>query len=386
LLSGFGLRINLPRMTPLVRIVPIVLLFLAACGGETVPAGPPPPSGESLAAITGDAGAPREDLGRAIDALFDDDAVGETRALLVYYRGEIAAERYGEGYGAGSRLIGWSLSKCVTGIMTGLLVSDGRLRLDESAPVPVWQRSGDARGEITLRQLLQMRSGLRHRELGEPLHEADTVRMLFLEGRDDMAAYAEAQPLESEPGSVFEYSSATSVILADIAARALSSSEDPDRRRRIVSEYLRTRLFEPARMESMTAEYDAAGTMIGSSMIHATARDWGRLGEFLRHGGSVRGAQVIPRRWIEFMRTPSPRHPGYGAQLWLNRPHDAGDQVLFPGKGPESLFACAGFLGQYVIVSPEQKLTVVRLGHTDDEKMDELRDRLGELVSIYAEE
>jgi CubicO group peptidase (beta-lactamase class C family) len=72
--------------------------------------------------------------------------------------------------------------------MTGLLVADGVLRLDEPAPIRTWQRPGDARGEITLRQLLQMRSGLRHREEADPRYEADTVRMLFLDGRDDMAA------------------------------------------------------------------------------------------------------------------------------------------------------------------------------------------------------
>ena len=119
-------------------------------------------------------------------------------------------------------------------MLIGLLVSDGRLRLDESAPVPAWQRPGDPRGEITLRQLLQMRSGLRHSEAGDPVYDSDEVRMLFLDGRDDMAAYAEAQPLEAEPGRKFEYSSATSVILADLAAHALTASRDPAIRRQAV--------------------------------------------------------------------------------------------------------------------------------------------------------
>ena len=42
-----------------------------------------------------------------------------------------------------------------------------RLRLDDSPPIAHWQRAGDPRGEITLRQLLQMRSGLRHEEKAE---------------------------------------------------------------------------------------------------------------------------------------------------------------------------------------------------------------------------
>jgi CubicO group peptidase (beta-lactamase class C family) len=371
-------------MPPFLHLLALLTLAgLAACGGEREPDIPAPPSRESLVAIAEDPGAPRDKLARAIDALFDEEAVGRTRALLVMRRGNIIAERYAAGYGETVRQPGWSLSECVTGIMIGLLVSDGRLRLDASAPVPAWRRSGDPRGEITLRQLLQMRSGLRHRQMGGPRRKGDAARMLLLDGRDDMAAYAEAQPLEAEPGAKFEYSSASAIILADLAARALTGSSDAQVRRELVADYLRTRLFEPAGMDSMIGEYDAAGTLIGSSMIHGTARDWARFGEFLRHGGSVRGAQLIPRRWIEFMRSPSPRHPGYGAQLWLNRPHAVGEQALFPGKGPDSLFACIGDLGQYVIISPSQRLTVVRLGQSEDRTRGALRESLGDLVALF---
>ena len=365
-------------------ILPLLALpALLGCSGDTQPAAPPPPSDEAKAAIIGEPGASRVDLARAIDTVFDEENVGETRALLIMHKGSIVAERYAPGYDRDTRQLGWSMSKCLTSIMIGLLVSDGRLRLNESPPVPTWRRSGDPRGEITLKQLLQMRSGLRHVENADPVDKADTVHMLLLEGRDDMAAFAESQPLEAEPGAKFEYSTATTIILADLAARSLTSSTDPGIRRKLVDTYLRTRFLEPAGLTSFTPEYDAAGTMIGSSMIHATARDWGKLGEFLRHKGSVRGGQVIPRRWIEFMLTPSPRNPGYGAQVWLNRPQVDGTERLFPGKAPEDLFACIGNMGQYVIGSPRQKLTIVRLGHTTSHHRDTLRDRLGDIVALF---
>ncbi|MBC2662203.1 serine hydrolase [Novosphingobium flavum] len=353
---------------------------LAGCGGGD--SGPAPLSEAALAAVVPAPGVPRKDLARAIDGLFD-PAAGETRAVVVLSGGRIVAERYGPGFGPETRLIGWSMSKSVTGVLIGLLVSDGRLRLDESVPVPAWQRSGDARGEITLRQLLQMRSGLRHTEGGSPVWRADEVRMLFLDGRDDMAGYAEAQPLEAEPGSRFEYSSATSVILSDLAARALTDSPDPETRRRTVADYLHTRLFEPAGMRSMRAEFDSAGTLIGSSMVFGTARDWGRFGEFLRNGGAVRGAQVLPRGWIEFMTSSSPRNPGYGAQLWLNRPQADGSVVLLPGRAPADAFACVGHLGQYVLVSPRQRLTIVRLGHSDETQRKRVLDSMADIIALF---
>src|SRR5690606_29777125 len=199
-----------------------------------------------------------------------------------------------------------------------------------------------------------------------PVYSSGEVRMLFLDGRDDMARWAEAQPLAHEPGRVFEYSTPGAMILSDVAARVLAPGGDADARQRAMADYLQARLAVPLRMKSLVAEYDRAGTMLGGSMIWANARDWGRFGEFLRHKGSVRGAQVVPRRWVEFMTQPNPRAADYGAMLWLNRPSGGDRQVLFPDEGPADLFAAVGHLGQYVLVSPGRKLTVVRLGKTDE--------------------
>lgn len=369
------------RILPL--ILPLALLpALAACGRGASP--PPPPLPQAaLDAVVARPGAEREPLARAIDDLFADREAGETRAVLVLSGGRIVAERYGPGYGRNTPLVGWSMSKTVTGVLIGMLVSDGRLRLDESAPVPAWQRPGDPRGAITLRELLQMRAGLRHTEAGDPVYESSEVRMLFLDGRDNMAAWAEEQPLEAVPGQRWKYSSATTVILADIAARALAENGGPDQRRQLVSDYLHTRLFEPLGMKSAFAEFDAAGTLVGSSLIHATARDWGKFGEFLRNGGAVRGAQLLPRGWIEFMTSPAPRNPGYGAQLWLNRPQPDGDETLFPGKAPANVFACIGHLGQYVIVSPSQKVTIVRLGKSTSKERRKVLDRLAQILGQF---
>jgi CubicO group peptidase (beta-lactamase class C family) len=362
----------------------LALPALSACGSDEPAAQVRAPlSPAAKAAIVGDPGVDRETLARAIDDLFTDEQAGQTRAVVAMRGGRIVAERYGPGFDKDTRFLGWSLTKCVTGVMIGALVSDGRLRLDETAPVPAWQRSGDPRGEITLRQLLQMRSGLRHSEGAEPVYASDEVRMLFLDGRDAMAAYAEAQPLESEPGREFEYSSATSVILADLAARVLTDSSDPAVRREVVAGYLRHRLFEPAGMMSMTPEFDRRGTFVGSSMLHATARDWARVGEFLRNDGSVKGAQIVPRAWIEFMKRASPRNPAYGAHLWRNRPSSDGGDHLFPGQAADDVFGCLGHLGQFVVVSPGQKLTLVRLGHSSREEQRIVRKRLLRIITLF---
>jgi CubicO group peptidase (beta-lactamase class C family) len=354
---------------------------LAACGTPE-PAAPAPLSEAALGAVTADAGAPRKDLARAVDTLFTDPALGETRAVVVIADGRIAAERYGAGYASETRFVSWSMAKTITATMIGLLIADGRLTLDQPAPIPRWQRPGDPRAAITIRHLLQMRGGLDHTEAGPVPVDSSEVRMLFLDGRDDMAQWAEEQPLEADPGAKFEYSSNTTVILADIAARVLTDgSGDPETRRRAVADYLQARLFEPLGMASMVPEFDASGTLIGGSLMHATARDFAKFGEFLRNRGSVKGAQLVPRQWVEAMVTPSPKSPHYGFQTWLNRPVE--NSPLFPDRAPHSLFAMIGHMGQYVLVSPEQRLTVVRLGHSDDAQREALMPRLADLVELY---
>lgn len=363
-------------------ILPLLVLpALIGCGKAEGPVELPPLSDAAIAAVIEKPGVSRKKLARAVDTLFSAEDTAETRAVLVLHNGRTVAERYAPGYHKNTRFVSWSMAKTVTAVMVGMLVADGRLRLDESVPVPAWQRPGDPRGDITLRQLLQMRSGLRYSDALSPPYESDEVRMLFLDGRDAMASYAEAQPLEAEPGRKFEYSTATTVILADIAARVLSASEDPAIRRAAVKDYLKARLFDPVGMKSMVPEFDAAGTLIGGSLIHGTARDWARFGEFLRNRGAVEGAPLVPSTWIDFMTAPSPRNQAYGAQTWLNRPQEDGS-VQWPGA-PASTFSMNGHLGQYVVVSRSQGLTVVRLGKTQDDAGEPVRHAIARIFPLF---
>src|SRR3546814_19229109 len=125
------------------------------------------------------------------------------------------------------------------------MVSDGRLVLDAPAPVPAWSQPGDPRGEITLRQLLHMSSGLEHLESGEPVYDSETVRMIFLSGAKDMAAYAEARPLSAQPGSQFQYSTATSMNLSDIMTSHMTSRANPHDPRHQMMQLIRGRSHQP---------------------------------------------------------------------------------------------------------------------------------------------
>ena len=357
---------------------------LTACGSAPAPV---EKQQSDYARYADDAAVPEQTLKDAIAPFFEDDALSETRAVVIMHGGLIVAERYAPGYGPDSRLISWSMAKSVTATLMGFMVADGLLVLDDPAPVSEWANAGDARNQITLRQLLHMSSGIDHSENPDDetaIYQTDTTRMLFMDGRENVARYAEGRMLEAQPGSKFEYSSATSNILADIMTRTLTDSRNPQIRRDAMLDYARGRLFEPLGMTSAFPEFDRNGTMLGGSMIHATARDWAKFGEFLRNNGSVKSAQLLPTSWLRFMKTSSANDAAYGGHIWLNKRRPAGqDQVLFPGKAPSDVFAAIGHLGQFVVVSPQHKLTIVRLGKTQDDVLDPVNDQLAKIIALF---
>jgi CubicO group peptidase (beta-lactamase class C family) len=137
-------------------------------------------------------------------------------------------------------------------------------------------------------------------------------------------------------------------------------------------------------MDGTYFEFDANGTFLGGSIIQASARDYAKFGEFLRNNGARKGAQHLPVSWVQFMRTSSANDPAYGGHIWLNKKRPEGrNQVLFPDMAPDTVFGALGHLGQQIIVSPEQKLTVVRLGKTQDDVNRPMSDQVGRIVSLF---
>jgi CubicO group peptidase (beta-lactamase class C family) len=320
----------------------------------------------------------------AADAFFTDPRMGETRALIVLQDGKRIYERYGTGIGPGTRLISWSMAKSITSTLIGFLVADGRLQLDTPAPVPAWRN--DARAKISLRQLLHMASGVKHLEAGPAPELADTNRALFADLSGDIYKAAVAEPAEVAPGTRFQYNTLTTHILARIVADTVApAARTPAERRRAVRDFISQRLSAPAGMNSLLCEFDPQGNLYGGSLCHATARDWAAFGQLYLDGGVVAGTQVVRPDWVRFVTTPSPSNSGYGGQFWLNRKQSSGmDNALFWQKGPADAFAAIGHLGQYVIVVPSRRLVIVRLGKTQDEGLQPVRDGLARLVNGFA--
>ena len=299
--------------------------------------------------------ATRRALEAAIDSAFlepDAALARRTRAVVVMQRGVVVAERYAPGFGQGTPLPGWSMTKSVLNALIGIAVGEGKLSVDAPTNLRAWNAPGDPRQRITLSDLLRMSSGLEfHEDAGDT--RSDVLRMLF--DASDMAAFAASKPLAVPPGTRWKYSTGTSMIVSRVLRDALGEAR--------YREYPRKMLFEPLGLTHAVLESDESGTFVASSYMYATAREWARFGQLYLQDGVWNGKRILPEGWVTYTRTPAPSAPTstYGAHFWLATPKEYRGPMV---NLPDDMFQAVGHEGQFITIIPSRGVVIVRLGRT----------------------
>ncbi len=284
------------------------------------------------------------------DAFKDNDSLykGTTWGVLVVHRGKIVAERYQHGFSEHMPARTNSMCKSVGGTLVGVGIRKGLLALDRKAPLAEWRRPGDPRGEITLRNLMQMASGLYTDGAQDPQNEVYTSGAAAAE-------VAGLNMMDAKPGSRFVYSGTDSIL----AVRALRQAFNND------AEYpafpYRNLLWKIG-MTRTIMETDWNNDFIVSGQCWSTARDFGRFGMLYLADGVWNGERILPEGWRRYVSSRGPAQPSkpsiggdadYGAQFWLH----GGMEGL-----PQDAFSAFGSRGQYAVIIPSMDLVVVRRG------------------------
>ena len=274
--------------------------------------------------------------------------------------GHVVAERYADGYGVDTPILGFSATKSVISALTGILVRKGALTLDAPAPVAAWQGAGDARHAITVDQLLRHSAGL---AIGSSLEASlgaafePVNRMKFMES--DMAGYAESLELATPPGSAWNYNDGNFIILSHLIRNAAGGRASD------VMRFAHQELFGPLGMRDVTIEFDAFGNPEGSSQMLASARDWARFGTLYLNDGVAGAKRILPEGWVKYSASATPNAwVGIGAGFWTNLGDSFGANYRVEHGWPRDAFFAKGTIGQYVIIIPSEKLVIVRLGRS----------------------
>jgi CubicO group peptidase (beta-lactamase class C family) len=274
----------------------------------------------------------------------------ETVALLIIKNDSLLFEEYWDGYSDSSYSNSFSMAKSYVSALTGIALKEGNIKnLDQPICDYLPEFCEGDKKKITIRHLLMMSSGLNWEE-GYSSPFSPTTEAYY--GTDLKGLMDRLQPIEA-PGKIFRYKSGDTQILSFVLEKATGKK---------LSDYAYEKLWEPLGCEnsaiwSLDKEngYEKAYCCVNSN-----ARDFAKLGKLYLDSGRFRGKELIPTEYVLNSIQPNYLPDGdldlkkadfYGYQWWT-----------IPNYRGHFVFYARGILGQYILVIPDQKTIVVRLG------------------------
>lgn len=268
-----------------------------------------------------------------------------THALLLLKGNRIFTEAYWHPFHKDFCHRQYSQTKSFVSMAIGLLVSDGKLSLDDRI-ADLFPEKIDDPGQLP--------EQLRHQTVRNMLTmctAGDYMSWFRSEDPDRTHLYFNGRSEARMPGALWRYDSAGSQVLSSLAEKLTGKT---------LLEFLRERLFD--RMGTFrTARMlqTPNGDTWGDSAMLCTARDMASFALLLMNGGQWNGEQLIDADYIAEATSAvvdnTEEHfarifgHGYGYQIW---------------RAPRNGFAFVGMGGQLTVILPEQELILVTNGDT----------------------
>ena len=264
---------------------------------------------------------------RELDASKDTDM----HHFMALRHGKVICECNFAPYPKGMWHITHSMCKSITGMAIGMLIEEGKLKLNENI-YDIFSDHMNAfskifRPLITVENLLTMTSGVTFNESG------------IVSGNDWIGSFLNAS-VNGKPGTEFQYNSLNTYVLSAIVTKRTGET---------LTEYLTPRLFEPLGITKYYWETCPKGITKGGWGLFLCAEDMAKLGQLYLQKGKWNGQQLVSEYWIEIstarhLKTQNDTY-GYGYQLWMEQR---------PGS-----FEYNGMLGQNVIIYPDMDMVLV---------------------------
>lgn len=281
----------------------------------------------------------------------DESTLGEleatqTASLLVLHKDSVVLERYWGEHDETAVGNSFSMAKTVITLLVQIAIQDGYINSWDDPVinyVPELQ-GGEERERLTLRHLSAMTAGL---DITENYKKPWAKLAKYYYGSNVLETTLSTGTGKFEPGSEFEYQSASTQLLTLVLSRAVQES---------VSGYANRELFSKVGFESEAFWHldQQDGLELGFCCLNATTRDFAKLGNLVLHDG-YQGEHAILDSSFLYSATRPMKSAAYGQSFWIyqNNPH---------------IFAFRGLLGQLIIIDASNDLVVVRTGQKDGPK------------------
>ena len=275
-------------------------------------------------------------IDKLFDISFEDDA---TQSVVLLKNGKIVGERYANGFNELSFGTSWSMAKSFYAALILISIDKGEIKSLDDKVSKYLSFFNDERSSITIRQLLNMSSGLEY-----PDHQHET--MFF---RKDHLEYSKNVKLEKEPDILFEYNNVNSMLLGEILEVVTGKKSDI---------LLEERILNKIGIEKKTLWRDEAQNVLTYCCIDMSARDFAKFGQLFSNGGSWNGEQIISKELIDetfqyVWDTPNwwtDEQRGYSLHWWVSRYTEE-----------SKIFNASGRFGQYIFVDPKNDIVFVRI-------------------------
>ena len=279
----------------------------------------------------------QEKIDHLFDLSFADDA---TQAVVLIKDGYLIGERYAEGFDQNSFGTSWSMAKSFYASLIGISIDRGEINSLDDKVSDYLEYFNDERSEITIRDILNMASGLQF-----PEHEHE---LMFF--KQDHLAYAKNIGVEKEPNTLFEYNNVNSMLLGDILLKATGKKAD---------ELLNERVLQPIGADKLTLWRDSAENVLTYCCVDMSARDYSRFGLLFSRNGQWNDNQIISSDYVDETFTPywnfTPKRftdldRGYTLHWWFSKNDEEGQ-----------IFNASGKFGQYIFVDRENDVVFTRI-------------------------
>jgi len=282
--------------------------------------------------------------------LYDYVSLNRVSGLLVLKDGKIAFENYQLGNNEKTRWMSMSVVKSMTATLVGAAIKDGHIKsIDDPITIYLPQLKGSAYDGVSVRNLLQMASGVKWNETyTDP--SSDRRRMLEVQNAQTPGGVLELMsklPRAAAPGTRWNYSTGETHVAGALVRAAVGKP---------MAQYLSERIWGKFGMESDATWWleSPDGLEVGGSGLSATLRDYGRFGLFLLGGGKAGGEQILPDGWVKEAGSPKivdGKLVNYGYMLWPI-PNAA-------GTINEGAFEARGIFGQHIYMNPKENVVIV---------------------------
>ena len=271
------------------------------------------------------------------DLAFQDQA---TQSAVLIKNGYIIEEKYNESFDQESFGTSWSMAKSFYAALIGISIDRGEINSLDDKVSDYVDYYNDERSEITIRQILNMTSGL---DFPENEHES----MFF---RHDQIAYVKEVGVEQLPEQVFEYNNVNSMIVGEILKNATGISAEI---------LLEDRIFKPIGIDKFTLWKGGTGNPMTYCCIDMSARDYSRFGLLFSRKGKWHNEQIISEDYVNETFTPywgqtpnwwTDENRGYSLHWWISKYDD-----------DAKIFNASGKFGQYIFVDHENDIIFTRI-------------------------